>query len=323
MVRRLVEEEQRRPLEEQARQRRPHPPAARELGERAREIGLPEAEPAQDDPRLGLEPVAAQRLEAVLEVPVARGQRARPELRGAAPPAPPAGARRSQTSGNPDSASPRTEPRASPAASCGEVADGRLAGPAHAARRRAPPARRGSGRAWSCRSPFGPTSPMRSRPLSCHVTSRKSTRSPYALETPRAGSPPHSTRGRQPSRRAQPASAAVAVRRCRASGRAARPAPPSEARGLDQAPARVAPVAGGPLPIARGAGRGAEVQPDAGRVVACPDRLERRHRLLERAHGVGRRVGGELGAPQRAQGVPHTVRDPDVRAISSALRAAA
>ncbi len=75
VVRRLVEEEERRALEQEPRERRPHPPAPRELAERAREVRLPEAEPAQDDPRLRLEPVAAERLEAMLEVAVPRGQR--------------------------------------------------------------------------------------------------------------------------------------------------------------------------------------------------------------------------------------------------------
>ena len=39
------------------------------------EVRIPEAEPAQDDPRLGLEPVAPERLEVVLEVAVAQGER--------------------------------------------------------------------------------------------------------------------------------------------------------------------------------------------------------------------------------------------------------
>ena len=75
VVRRLVEEEERGGLEEEARQRGAHPPAPRELHERPREVDVAEAEPGQDDPRLGLEPVAAERLEAVLEIPVPRGQR--------------------------------------------------------------------------------------------------------------------------------------------------------------------------------------------------------------------------------------------------------
>ena len=75
VVRRLVEKEERGTLQEEARQGGAHPPAPRELQEGPREVGVPEAEPAQDDPRLRLEPVAAERLEAVLEVPVPRGQR--------------------------------------------------------------------------------------------------------------------------------------------------------------------------------------------------------------------------------------------------------
>jgi hypothetical protein len=118
VVRRLVEEEQRGSLKQEARERRAHPPAARELDQRPRELGIPEAEPAQDDAGLRLEPVSAERLEAMLEVPVPRGER----LVGGLVELP---RQRFQLAldlpdlGKAARASPRTEPRASPAASWG------------------------------------------------------------------------------------------------------------------------------------------------------------------------------------------------------------
>src|SRR2546428_1412720 len=73
-VRRLVGQQQRGRQQQQAGQRRAHPPAARELGDRPRQLVGTEAEPAQDRLGLTLEPVATERLEAVLEVAVARGE---------------------------------------------------------------------------------------------------------------------------------------------------------------------------------------------------------------------------------------------------------
>ena len=75
MVRRLVEEQQRRGLAA-AGARAPRASASRpRTRPAAAELGVPEAEPAQDDAGLRLEPVAAERLEAMLEVPVPRGER--------------------------------------------------------------------------------------------------------------------------------------------------------------------------------------------------------------------------------------------------------
>ena len=75
VVRRLVEQEERRAQEEQPRERGAHAPPPGQLGERSRELLLPEAEAAEDHPGRGLEAIAAERLEGVLEVAVPRGQR--------------------------------------------------------------------------------------------------------------------------------------------------------------------------------------------------------------------------------------------------------
>src|SRR5439155_218225 len=75
VVGRLVEQQERRAQEQQARERRAHAPAPGELGQRPGEVGLAEPEAAEDRLRRGLEPVAAEGLEPVLEVAVARGQR--------------------------------------------------------------------------------------------------------------------------------------------------------------------------------------------------------------------------------------------------------
>ena len=74
VVRRLVEQQERRALQQETREHHPHPPAARELAELAGEIGRSEAETAQDRVRFGLEPIAAERLEAMLQITVPRRQ---------------------------------------------------------------------------------------------------------------------------------------------------------------------------------------------------------------------------------------------------------
>ena len=75
VVRRLVEQQERGRQQQQAGQRRAHPPAPRELGHRTRQLVGTEAEAGEDRLGLVLQPVAAERLEAMLEVAVARGQR--------------------------------------------------------------------------------------------------------------------------------------------------------------------------------------------------------------------------------------------------------
>ena len=84
VVGRLVQQQQRWRQQEQPRQRRPHAPAAGKLRQRAMQLVGPEAEAAQDGARRRLEPIAAERLEAVLEIAVARGERVtRRRLEGA------------------------------------------------------------------------------------------------------------------------------------------------------------------------------------------------------------------------------------------------
>ena len=74
MVRRLVEQQEIGAQEQQTGQGGAHAPPARVLGEWPVRAVRREAEPAQDDLGLGLEPVAAQRLEAVLDLAVGLGQ---------------------------------------------------------------------------------------------------------------------------------------------------------------------------------------------------------------------------------------------------------
>ena len=75
MVGRLVEEEEIGGEEKESGQGRPHTPASRELRERAVDVVGSEAETAQNDLGLGLEPVPAQGLEAMLDLAVALGRR--------------------------------------------------------------------------------------------------------------------------------------------------------------------------------------------------------------------------------------------------------
>src|SRR5205807_28066 len=75
VVRRLVEQQERRAEEQQAREGRAHAPAPGELGQWPGEVAHAEPEAAQDRLGRGLEPVAAESLEPVLEVAVARRQR--------------------------------------------------------------------------------------------------------------------------------------------------------------------------------------------------------------------------------------------------------
>ena len=76
VVGRLVEQQEIGAEQEQARQRRSHAPSAREFGERSMDLVGPEAEPAEDHLGLGLEPIAAQCLEAVLDLAIACRRRA-------------------------------------------------------------------------------------------------------------------------------------------------------------------------------------------------------------------------------------------------------
>ncbi len=75
VVGRLVEQQQRGRQQQQPGERRPHPPASGEFAERLGHLVGTEAQAAQDRARLRLEPVAAQRLEAVLQLAVPLGQR--------------------------------------------------------------------------------------------------------------------------------------------------------------------------------------------------------------------------------------------------------
>src|SRR5213594_1991915 len=68
MVRGLVEKQERRVGEQQRRERRPHAPAAAELGERPVLVGAREAEPREHAPRLGPEGVLVAELEMMLEL---------------------------------------------------------------------------------------------------------------------------------------------------------------------------------------------------------------------------------------------------------------
>src|SRR5439155_17966418 len=63
MVGRLVEEQQGRTQEKESRKRRTHAPAAREFGGGTREVRRLEAETAENRLGLGLEPIAAERVE--------------------------------------------------------------------------------------------------------------------------------------------------------------------------------------------------------------------------------------------------------------------
>ena len=74
MVRRLVEEQERGPQQEQAREGSAHPPTTRELGERAGQVGRREAETTEDRASLRFEPVPAEGFEAMLELAVLLGQ---------------------------------------------------------------------------------------------------------------------------------------------------------------------------------------------------------------------------------------------------------
>ena len=75
MVGRLVEQQERGGQQQQPGQRGAHAPAAGELGERPRQLVGAEAEAAEDGAGLRLQPVAAERLEAMLQLAVALGQR--------------------------------------------------------------------------------------------------------------------------------------------------------------------------------------------------------------------------------------------------------
>ena len=77
VVGRLVQQEQRGAQQQQTGEGGAHPPATRELSERARDLLPLEAEPAEDDPRLGFQPVAPAGLESVLELAVPRRERLR------------------------------------------------------------------------------------------------------------------------------------------------------------------------------------------------------------------------------------------------------
>jgi len=101
VVGRLVEQQERRALEQESRKHRAHPPAARELGERARELRGPEAETAQDRVRL---------VSAALSAPAAAASRAATSSISRST---------CHTSAKPASTSARTEPSGWPAASWG------------------------------------------------------------------------------------------------------------------------------------------------------------------------------------------------------------
>src|SRR5262245_63162541 len=75
MVGGLIEEEEIRPEEEEAREGGAHAPASRELGERPMRILGGEAQPTQDDLGLRLQAVATERLEAVLDLAITFGSR--------------------------------------------------------------------------------------------------------------------------------------------------------------------------------------------------------------------------------------------------------
>ena len=68
MIGRLVEQQHVGPGHEDPGQRGPHPPAPRQLGQRAHPVGLGEPEPGQNPVSLGLDGVAALLLEGRLGV---------------------------------------------------------------------------------------------------------------------------------------------------------------------------------------------------------------------------------------------------------------
>ena len=74
MVRGLVEQEQVGPQEQQPGEGGAHAPPAGQLAERPVDIGGGEAQPAEDDPGLRLEPVPSQRVEPMLHLAVALGE---------------------------------------------------------------------------------------------------------------------------------------------------------------------------------------------------------------------------------------------------------
>ena len=70
VVGRLVEQQDVGVLEQQPRERHPHHPAAAERADVALHVTVGESEPGEDAARLGLEPVAAERLEPMLDAAV-------------------------------------------------------------------------------------------------------------------------------------------------------------------------------------------------------------------------------------------------------------
>src|SRR5207302_7866583 len=74
---RLVQQEQGGAQQQQTGEGGAHPPATRELSERARELLPLGPEPAEDDPGLSFQPVAPAGLESVLELAVPRRERLR------------------------------------------------------------------------------------------------------------------------------------------------------------------------------------------------------------------------------------------------------
>ena len=150
VIGRLVEQQEVRPEQEQACQRRPHAPSTGELRERTMDLLRLEPEPAEDHLGLGLEAIPAQGFEAVLDlaIPLEQGP-GRPRVRPCRRPAARAG---------PRGARPRRSPTAPPPARSAPHCSRRPAPDSPRsrrcqcapARRPAPPRRRECGTAWSC-----------------------------------------------------------------------------------------------------------------------------------------------------------------------------
>ena len=138
----------------------PAPPACASLPRTRRAAGANvrrrKAQAAQDGLGLALQPIAAQRLEAVLQVPVARGEGLVGRLGQRVRPTCSISRSMAQTSAKPPSASSMTEPaprRPPPGAG---TRSSRSRGRSHLALVETPPGRPGPGRAWSCRPRWGP-----------------------------------------------------------------------------------------------------------------------------------------------------------------------
>ena len=185
MVRRLVEQQQRRPAEQQLRQRKPHLPPARQRIGRLLERLVGEAEPAKHRRDLQIDAVSLFDAEAILQRAVALEHRivlflrhrcvAEPLLDGVHLVLHGRADRRTPSSPRRESSGPRVAVRPA-AGSRRSSADGLMMLPLS-----------GSSNPASIFSsvvlpaPLGPHNPTRSPDVICQVTSSRSTRSPNDL----------------------------------------------------------------------------------------------------------------------------------------------